>query len=82
MTVIKFPGHKRERCTEEACAGCVVCNLYCCVTCGGAETDLPTHCPGTRMDSLMRTCVQDKTADYIDGAWKFTRNGRQWRIFT
>lgn len=77
--VIKFPGHKLFRC-KQGCEGCFACRggLALCVTCGGAEASLPTHCPGEHMDSIMATSVQEGLMDYHDGAWRYYDKG-EWR---
>lgn len=69
--VIRFPGHKREWCRNAECTGCVVCNLFLCATCDGAEASLPTHCPGERMYCVQSDGVQDGSLDYKDGTWVF-----------
>lgn len=49
------------------------CNggLSACVTCGGGEASLPTHCPGVRMGTLKESMVQAGNADYCDGEWSY-----------
>lgn len=40
-----------------------------CKTCGGAEADLPTHCPGEKMSEERRKEISDGKIDFIDGKW-------------
>lgn len=70
--VIRFPGHKRTRCrVVPECGGCMICVLYMCDVCHGAEASLPTHCPGERMYCVQSDGVQDGSLDYRDGKWVF-----------
>lgn len=73
--VIKFPKHKLHRCRTdggviEECIGCRG-GLSSCVTCGGAEASLPTHCPGEHMDAFRCDSVQSGAADYKNGEWQW-----------
>lgn len=69
--VLKFPGHKRERCRGDCYGACARCALYICETCGGAEASLPKHCPGARMTVQQQDAVQAGAADYRDGGWVY-----------
>lgn len=72
--VIKFPGHRLHRCrTNDETEECFACRggLASCVTCGGAEASMPTHCPGERMGPFTLDSVQDKSMDFKNGKWVF-----------
>lgn len=43
-----------------------------CNTCGGAEGDMPTHCPGSRMPLGRAEEVYAGRIDFLDGAWRPT----------
>jgi len=71
--VIKFPKHRRARCSGEDCNGaCNYCNLFCCAVCGGAEASLPKECPGERMDVLTEAAVQCGGMDFYRGEWWYS----------
>lgn len=81
-TVIPFPGHRLER-SHECCdgSGCCVCKggLGHCLTCGGAEASLPTHCPQRRMTQIEVEAVSDGDLDYtFSEGWHFP-SWRKWR---
>lgn len=61
-----------RNCGEE---GCIVCEggLGLCETCGGAESSLPTDCPGVKMTSEQMDAVSAGTLDYRSGAWRTLR---------
>lgn len=71
MSVVLFPGHKLER--HENCERqrCYICDggLACCVTCGGAENSLPSHCPQRMMTATEIESVSDGDYDYVNGRW-------------
>ncbi len=79
MQVIMFPRHRLHNRRGTDCAGCFCCEggLALCVTCGGAEASLPTHCPQARMDDLMQATVQDGSADFENGEWNFIERRRR-----
>ena len=68
LNVVRFPGHKKQRCSSE-CGDCNVCILYLCETCGGAEASLPSECPGRRMSAMEEELVQAKLLDFKSGGW-------------
>lgn len=74
--VIRFTGHKRHNCDTsdrkhtdwpDTCPACI---LYLCVTCGGAEGSLPTHCPGYRISFEGQELIMAGQLDFKDGEWK------------
>ncbi len=70
MTVVTFPGHKWYRCPAE-CEGCYICigGLAACVTCNGAESSLPTECPGYGMTAEDSDAVSAGIANFRGGQW-------------
>lgn len=40
-----------------------------CTVCGGAEADLPTHCPRSHLSYDQRMSVSAGLADFINGRW-------------
>ncbi len=70
--ITMFPRHRLHRCA--GCErGCFACEggLSSCVTCGGAEASLPSHCPQQRMDGVQQMLVQQRVADFRDGEWRY-----------
>lgn len=51
--------------------GCFVCDggLGLCDVCGGAESAIPTECPGTRMTTAQSDAVAAGTLDFRAGLW-------------
>lgn len=43
--------------------------LGLCTVCGGAESDLTTHCPGWKLPISIRTNIRAGVVDYKDGRW-------------
>lgn len=80
--VLSFHGHKRRRCpgTSDRCAGgyCMLCELYACERCGGAEGTLPTHCPGKPMTAQQEDAVYTGGLDFRfpDGWVRPTRRSK------
>lgn len=70
--VVLFPRHRLHKCRSD-CEGCFVCSegFAVCKTCGGSEASLPTHCPQSRMDGVMLLTVQQGTADFFNGEWRW-----------
>lgn len=70
MTIIRWPGHRlhhRWECKSDNWGRqCMVCegNLTLCLTCGGAESSLPTDCPGRMMTDEEADLVADGVHDY------------------
>lgn len=64
--VLHFPRHKLHCCDAERCFVCEG-GLGLCSTCGGAEIELPTDCPGTPLTDAQRQGICDGTMDYIQG---------------
>lgn len=66
-----WPRHMRARCPEGTddwrCTSgqCVHLNLFACTVCGGAEGDLPSDCPGERMEPGVRQSVFDGELNYL-----------------
>jgi hypothetical protein len=60
---------KHVGCTQP---GCVYCDggLAFCTTCGAAEGELTTECPGVRTTESQRQAVMAGTLDFVDGVWK------------
>ncbi|GAB4161699.1 MAG: hypothetical protein Fur003_5000 [Candidatus Dojkabacteria bacterium] len=56
-------------CTCGGAGRCTGCNLFTCKTCGGAEADLPTDCPGTRLTSEQRAGIAEGSLDFIGNEW-------------
>lgn len=83
MTVLNFRGHHWVRCRQPKCNGCMYCRggLACCDRCGGAEGDLPTHCPGRRMNAAERIRISEGRLDYDErrGGW-IDRDRRRSRL--
>lgn len=73
--VVLFPHHKLYRCpgTDDRCreGRCHYCSggLAYCPTCGGAEGELPTHCPQTRASEVQLALVAKGLLDFKYGAW-------------
>lgn len=67
--VVLFTRHKldREFFTKTS--------LGVCLTCGGAEASLPTHCPQKKMGAYLELLVSSGTADFRDGRWVETKVG-------
>jgi hypothetical protein len=70
MTVIPFPRHKWEHCSDPECTGCALCRggLAVCMVCRGGEGSLPTDCPGERMHEVVEDDVYAGRIDYRAGA--------------
>lgn len=68
---------KKHTFHECAKPGCRVCRggLGWCIVCGGAESSLPTECPGKRMGPEIEEAVSKGTMDFIDGAWESKQGG-------
>lgn len=45
-----------------------------CSVCGGAEADLPTSCPGRKIDQSILEEVGRGSIDFIDGHWYAKRD--------
>jgi hypothetical protein len=60
--------HVQHKCSDE---NCVVCNggLSLCKVCGGAESSMPTECPGAKMTPEQAAAVQAGTIDFQGGQW-------------
>lgn len=41
-----------------------------CLTCGGVNKSLPTHCPGVPMDLVTRLAIKSGELDFVNGEWK------------
>lgn len=87
--VLAWPRHLRVRCPptppgaelDWQCSSgtCVHVNLSLCSRCGGAEGDLPTDCPGVRMDYDVRELVYADRLNYVSGAGWVEPGDRMWR---
>jgi hypothetical protein len=64
--IVQFPGHKWFHCNTRTCNGCMFCHggLGCCVTCGGLEGSLTTHCPQMRCEMIVLDAVYAGECDY------------------
>lgn len=53
---------------------CIPCDgwLSLCVVCGGAESCLPTDCPGVKISSDMLEMITAEMMDFKDGEWVCT----------
>lgn len=40
-----------------------------CLTCGGAEGSMPTHCPGRRLTSYELDQIYDGQRNFLHGLW-------------
>jgi hypothetical protein len=71
--IIKWPKHIRLRCPgdKERCRDdrCMTCALFACATCGAAEGELATECPGYRLSPEERAAVMNGHLDFRSGAW-------------
>jgi hypothetical protein len=63
---MKHTFHNRETCVAEHCATCEG-GLAWCVVCGGAESCLPTECPGSRMTGRQLDLISAGNLDYVNG---------------
>lgn len=61
---------------------CMVCegSLALCVTCGGAEGSLPTHCPGEPMQPEVADDVYSELLDYDAREGWVQRISRMWGV--
>ena len=67
----KLTGHKKGGyCTCDGAGSCTYCTLFVCSICGGAEGDLPTHCPGVKLTEEQRQNIVDVKLDFINGKWR------------
>ena len=55
-----------ERCAIDACPHQV---LSSCVTCGAAEAEMATECPGYRLHHDERMAVSNGKLDFVRGRW-------------
>lgn len=64
-------GHVDVKCTNDYCVGCVFCTggLSACTVCGGAESSMPSTCPGELMDEETSNAVQAQRRDFRGGKW-------------
>lgn len=72
MPIISFPGHKLHGawcCDGYGPSGapdsCTACVLSLCTVCGGAESSLPTDCPGEKMYGVIEDEVTAGNIDYL-----------------
>ena len=51
---------------------CYICDggLILCITCGGFEGSLPTHCPGFEMTEDQEKAVAHRQLNFINGHWE------------
>ena len=63
--------HKLYECKDPECLGCCYCRggLASCTVCNGAESSLPSECPGKPMTSEQLDMVSERRLDYIQGHW-------------
>jgi len=80
MTVVRLPTHhliRHVNCDREG--PCPICDggLSYCTVCKGAESSLPTHCPGEPMTDLRADLVSAGHMDYLwPVGWFFPHKGR------
>lgn len=55
-------------CDDEFCVYCRGCLAYCTV-CGGAESSLPSECPGRKMDTTEQDAVMNFKLDFVNDSW-------------
>nr|WP_287182050.1 hypothetical protein [Mesorhizobium sp.] len=60
--------HVLHSCNEH---DCFVCDggLALCIVCGGAEGEMPTDCPGERVNSEILDLVYRGEFDFVGGKW-------------
>lgn len=71
-TILPWPRHKRQRCEvvhDDGGWACSLCGggLFLCSTCGAAEGELPTDCPGERLHEHERAAILSGHIDYVRG---------------
>lgn len=59
--VVQFPKHRLWRGSK----------MVVCMTCLGVGDALPTHCPMVAMDSAQELLIKQRSADYVDGEWRW-----------
>ena len=70
--------HIQMQCKSKNCSGaCNACGLKRCSVCNGAETSLPTECPGRRMSAFEKMGVVNGIFDYYDGAWRWVSGAEE-----
>lgn len=72
--IVRWPRHIRARCDTEhndGGWGCPICagGLFVCTTCGAAEGELPTDCPGYKLHHAELKAIYNEHLDYVAGAW-------------
>lgn len=73
--VLRWPLHVFFRCPpgQDRCVEgrCMVCEggLTHCMVCGCAEGELPTDCPGERLEPRERAAIYAQYVDFRDGEW-------------
>lgn len=50
-------------------SNCNTCNLFTCSVCGCSEGELPSDCPGYRVEAETRENIYTGKLDYKDGTW-------------
>lgn len=72
--------HALFKCNAQ-CAGCFACDggLAACTVCGGAESSLPTECPGAEMSANFQDAVSAGDMDFTGGEWVTLRR-RTWTV--
>lgn len=60
--------HHFHRCDSGDCAICDGGLKYCLV-CGGAESSLPSDCPGVRMTEQQEELISTGLLNFQDGEW-------------
>ena len=66
----KRTGHVESTlCTCDGAGTCWGCNLFICEVCGGAESCLPSHCPGRKMTVGESEGVTECKLDFKDDQW-------------
>jgi len=69
-SVVGWPKHIRRQCNcSEGCGYCLG-GLFTCATCNCSEGELPTDCPGFRVDYEDRQAIYDGLLNYRDGRWR------------
>lgn len=64
--------HTWHKCDKE---NCFVCNggLSWCITCGLAEGQLTTECPGYDVNEFTSCCTYGDLVDFKNGEWIFKK---------
>jgi hypothetical protein len=68
-------GHTPHACSYEKCGeryhldNCMSAVLDVCDVCGGAESSMPSNCPGFRIDADTLDMITAGKVDFVNGRW-------------